>query len=224
MALKSTVKLVDSGAFYVVCDGPGISLHTVNKLASRATVKTIARASLHAADYIIIPTPTITYYAWMDTTGSVADPEPDGFETDSAIRVNLASASTAAQVATALAAAIDNVTGLSATVADSIYVEIDVDTTGACDPISDFSCCFTLSAVLAGFDANELVKSGVPNDDMDIVQIEYITYVSSTDVLTVLAKKKAVTALNDLYPGMAGSGFSTVYSFQNIVVADWVLG
>jgi hypothetical protein len=221
-----TVKFVDDGAFYVECDGPGVALYTVNKIASSATVECIVAADLDAGDYLIIPTPTTTYYAWMDITGdgTTDDPAPDGYDTDAGIQVDVSGATTAAQVATALATAIDGVTGLSAAVSDSIYVDIDVDATGACDPISDFSCGFTLTAVLGGKDENELVKSGVPNSDTSIVNIVDVTYSSTTDTLVVLAKTKTTTPVNNPSTGLVGSGYNYIYSYEAITHSDFVLG
>lgn len=220
-----TVKFVDDGAFYVECDGPGVALYTVNKIASSATVECIAKADLDEGDYLIIPTPTTTYYAWMDITGdgTTDDPAPDGYDTDAGIQVDISGVTTAAQVATILAAAIDGVTGLSAA-SDDIYVDIDVDTTGACDSISDYSCGFTLTAVLGGKDENELVKSGVPNSDTSIVDILDATYSSTTDTLVVLAKTKATTAVNNPSTGLVGSGYNYTYSYEAITHSNFVLG
>ena len=220
------IKFVDSGAFYVECDGNGVALYTVSALASSATVECAAAAAIDAGDYLIIPTPTTTYYAWMDKNGdgTTQDPAPDGYDTDAGIQVDISGATTAAQVAIALAAAIDGVTGLTGAVSAVTGVDIDVDATGSCDAISDFSTGFTLSSVLGGKAAFDLVKSGTPNNDLTIVDVYDATYSASTDSLVVLAKVKATTAVNSPTTGLVGSGYSYVYSYKTITHSNFVLG
>jgi len=221
--LDSIVKFVDSNNYFVASEGPLVNLYTVAASASSATIETIVKEDIDAGDYLIIPTPTTTYYAWMDTSGSATtdDPDPTGFDTDAGIRVAISGATTAASVATILAAAIDGVTGLTAAVNSYGDVEVDVDAAGECDPISDFSCGFTLTQVLGGADANGLIKAATPNSDARVVEVKDIEYVSSTDILTVLVKIKTKTLTDSSNPE---SGYTTVYSHITLTDTDFVLG
>ena len=217
--LDSIVKFVDSNSYFISSEGPVVSLYTVAASASAAVVTTIAKASLTAGDYIIIPTPTTTYYAWMDITGHATtdDPEANG----TGIRVAISAATTAANVATILASAVTGVSGLTAAVNTDGDVEIDVDTAGECEPISDFSCGFTLSSVIGGADANGLLKSGTPNSDTSIVELRDIAYAASTDTLTTLAKVKSRVAIDGTNPE---TGYTTTFSYEAIADTNWVLG
>lgn len=217
---ESIVKFVNSGSHFVEVEGSVVNLYTVSSTASSATVETVAVASLDEGDYIIIPTPTTTYYVWMDISGSPTTDDPEVADC-TGIRVNISSQTTAAEVATVLAAAVTAVSGLTAVVNSGGDVEIDVDTAGECDAISDFSCGFTLTDVWSGYAANTLVKSGTPNSDPRVVEVKDVTYSSTTDSLVALSKVKTTTEITEDHPE---TGYTIVYSYETITDSDWALG
>ena len=218
--LNSIVKFVASDAYFVSSEGPVVNLHTVAASASSATVTCTAKADIDNGDYIIIPTPLLTYAFYMDTVGdTTGDPDVTGM---TSVRVAITGATTAASVATILAAALEGVTGLlTGDVNTDGDVEIDVVTAGECDPISDFSCGFTLTQVIGGSNANGLLKSGTPNADNRIVEVKDIAYNASTDVLTILAKIKTKVVTDSSNPE---SAYTTTYSYETITDSDFVLG
>ena len=218
--LDSIVKFVASDAYFVSSEGPVVNLFTVAASASSATVTCTAKADIDNGDYIIIPTPLLTYAFYMDTVGDAAsDPNVTGM---TSVQVNISAAATAASVATSFAAALEGVADLlTGEVNTDGDVEIDVDTAGECDPISDFSCGFTLTEVIGGADANGLLKSGTPNADKRIVEVKDIAYNASTDVLTILAKIKTKVLTDATNPE---SSYTTTYSYVTITDSDWVLG
>jgi len=218
--LDSIVKFVDSNNYFVASEGPLVNLYTVAASASSATITCTATADIDNGDYLIVPTPALTYALYMDTDGDEAsDPDVTGM---TSVQVDISSATTAANVATALAAALEGVTGiLTAVVNTDGDVEVDVDAAGECNEISDFSCGFTLTQVLGGADANGLIKAATPNSDARIVEVRDIEYVSATDILTVLAKIKTKTLTDTSNPE---SAYTTVYSYITLVDTDFVLG
>lgn len=220
--LETVVKFVDDGNYFISSEGPTVRLFTVNAMVSSGTITVKAKADFDSGDYLVLPTPEITYYVWFDGNGdgTTDDPEPTGFETDSGVVVDISSLTTAEEIAFALATAVGALENVSATANSDGDVDILVGTAGACAPISDPTCGFTLSNILGGIDAGGIVKTGTPSMANRIEEIRDLDYVSSTDTLTSLAKVKTKVLSTD----PRRPGYIKTSEWRVITDTNWVLG
>jgi len=203
------VKFVDDGSYFVELDGPSVVLKSSNPISASATVQVTAPAEIDDGDYFFINTPTRNYYIWMDKSGDgTANPNPSGFDTDSAVLVNISSSSVASDVATAIQSAINGTDGLSATVNSDGDIEIDVDDSGTCDAPYDYNTGFNFIEQLDGEDSGGIIKSAIPNNDNSIVDIYDVAYDASIDEMKVLCKVKDTISLGK------NVGTKTIYKVE----------
>jgi len=221
--LETVVKFVDDGDYFITAEGNGIRLYTVNAMASSGTITVTAKSEFDTGDYLIVPTPDSTYYVWFDKTGdgTTDDPAPSGFDTDAGVVVDVSGGvSTAADVATALANALDELEDVDASVDIEGDVNIKAGIAGSCNAISDPTCGFTLSNILGGIDAGGVVKTGTTSLGNRVEEIRDLDYVSDTDTLTTLAKVKTKVLSTD----PRRPGYVKTSAWQVIEDTNWVLG
>jgi len=213
------VKFVDDGSYFVELDGPTVTLKSVSPISASATIQVTDPSSIDDGDYFFINTPEQSFYVWMDKAGDgTADPNPAGFDTDSAILVDISGAGDASAVATAIQSVINGTEGLSAAINSEGNIEVDIDESGKCNAPSDYNTGFIFIDPLDGGASGGIIKQAVPNNDTSIVKVYDALYESSTDILVVLCKVKNITSLGK------DVGSKVVYEVESQSVTDFVLG
>jgi len=220
--LETVVKFVDDGDFFMTSEGPNVRLFTVNPIPATGSITVKSKSEFDSGDYLILPTPEIKYYVWFDKNGDgvTDDPSPVGFETDAAVVVDVSSITTAEQIASALATALDDLENINAVVNTENDVQFILTTAGECDPISDPTCGFALTNVLGGINAGGVVKTGFPSMSNRIEEVRDLDYDSSTDTLIVLAKVKTKTNINI----KDNPGYIKTSEWRVIKDTPWVFG
>ncbi len=80
--------------------------------------------------YFLLNSPTVSYYVWWKTSGTIESLDPE-LEDKTGIKVNISTNATAAQVATATAAAIDALAAFSVPVPGAAVITVTNAVTGA---------------------------------------------------------------------------------------------
>lgn len=114
--------------------------------------------------YVLFSSLDTDYYAWIDVNNTGVDPAVAG---RTEIEVDVGASPTAAQIATALAAAVDAVSGLNSSVddCDDSCVLIQVEDVGAPNAVATAGTSgFTLSLLLQGAE----FKLGLTDGDIEI--------------------------------------------------------
>jgi len=93
---------------YIVTCNPSEDQRTFGNTAEVTDVTCLAKASISNGDYFTISSPTVDYYVWYDTDGTATDPNVSG---KTGIEVTITPDTTAAEVATRTATAINAVGG-----------------------------------------------------------------------------------------------------------------
>jgi len=124
-------------------------------VAEITSITCIAKAGISDGDYFKLWAANGTggwtaYYVWMDTTGgSVTDPAPSGF---TSVRCDISGDTTAAQVATTVAAAINGLSGFAASASDEV-ITATAASEGDVKDCVDVNAGFTISVTTQGVTA-----------------------------------------------------------------------
>ena len=183
-------KFVDSKNFFVETTGASVTLYSTAGIPGSANIETVAKASITDASYFFVETKDKRYCVWFDKTGSTTAPVVSGIDTDNYVKVNVSADTTAGDVATRLAAALDAVSGVSSEVNSDGLVEIVIDDVGTYLAPTNGNSEMVFSGKIKGYSPNEFVKFSNLNNlgKKDIIEVLDVDYNSTTDVLSVVGK------------------------------------
>jgi hypothetical protein len=183
----SYVKFVDNNNFYILLNGPTISIYTSFGLSAFSIIEINNENELVHGSYFYISSPNKTYCVWFDMIG---DTPPDDIDINiDIIRVDMSSGT----ITENLISTFDTLSEFNITLTEDNLLELQCALIGNCNAPHDYNTGFNFLYQLNGYNPNSLVKTS--QFGKSVVEILDADYTSSTDTLELVIRKFKRTEL-----------------------------